>query len=206
MGKFSATRRVARTVYLGSAPTTSVANRGIEDRRIKLGCAMPGETPAIFGDALRRLSTQATFLYQDGPRYWYSTQPTVTKLAEDRADQFRRDPAPVVAEIEQRLRADLRSTGDFQRIHTVPQSGADIPDDMEARLVVLGTEHPHSSGSNSKAQAAATAILENRGNTPRLFRNTLVFLAVDQTRLLGPGMKRFVAGWRGRPSSKTKKP
>ena len=195
LGKFSATRRVARTVYLGSAPTTSVANRGIEDRRIKLGCAMPGETPAIFGDALRRLSTQATFLYQDGPRYWYSTQPTVTKLAEDRADQFRRDPAPVVAEIEQRLRADLRTTGDFQRIHTVPQSGADIPDDMEARLVVLGTEHPHSSGSNSKAQAAATAILENRGNTPRLFRNTLVFLAVDQTRLqdLDEAIRRWLA-------------
>ncbi len=195
LGKFSATRRVARTVYLGSAPTTSVANRGIEDRRIKLGCAMPGETPAIFGDALRRLSTQATFLYQDGPRYWYSTQPTVTKLAEDRADQFRRDPAPVVAEIEQRLRTDLRATGDFQRIHTVPQSGADIPDDMEARLVVLGTEHPHSSGSNSKAQAAATAILENRGNTPRLFRNTLVFLAVDQTRLqdLDEAIRRWLA-------------
>ena len=195
LGKFSATRRVARTVYLGSAPTTSVANRGIEDRRIKLGCAMPGETPAIFGDALRRLSTQATFLYQDGPRYWYSTQPTVTKLAEDRADQFRRDPAPVVAEIEQRLRTDLRTAGDFQRIHTVPQSGADIPDDMEARLVVLGTEHPHSSGSHSKAQAAATAILENRGNTPRLFRNTLVFLAVDQTRLqdLDEAVRRYLA-------------
>ena len=195
LGKFSATRRVARTVYLGSAPTTSVANRGIEDRRIKLGSAMPGETPAIFGDALRRLSTQATFLYQDGPRYWYSTQPTVTKLAEDRADQFRRDPAPVVAEIEQRLRADLRATGDFQRIHTVPQSGADIPDDMDARLVVLGTEHSHSSGSNSKAQAAATAILENRGNTPRLFRNTLVFLAVDQTRLqdLDEAVRRYLA-------------
>ena len=195
LGKFFATRRVARTVYLGSAPTTSVANRGIEDRRIKLGCAMPGETPAIFGDALRRLSTQATFLYQDGPRYWYSTQPTVTKLAEDRADQFRRDPAPVVAEIEKRLRTDLRTAGDFQRIHTVPQSGADIPDDMEARLVVLGTDHPHSSGSNSKAQAAATAILENRGNTPRLFRNTLVFLAVDQTRLqdLDEAVRRWLA-------------
>ena len=195
LGKFSATRRVARTVYLGSAPTTSVANRGIEDRRIKLGSAMPGETPAIFGDALRRLSTQATFLYQDGPRYWYSTQPTVTKLAEDRADQFRRDPAPVVAEIEQRLRTDLRTAGDFQRIHTVPQSGADIPDDMDARLVVLGTEHPHSSGSNGKAQAAATAILENRGNTPRLLRNTLVFLAVDQTRLqdLDEAVRRWLA-------------
>ena len=66
---------------------------------------------------------------------------------------------------------------------------------MDARLVVLGTEHPHSSGSNSKAQAAATAILENRGNTPRLFRNTLVFLAVDQTRLqdLDEAVRRYLA-------------
>jgi len=28
----------------------------------KLGCMMPGESPAIFGDALRRLSASATFL------------------------------------------------------------------------------------------------------------------------------------------------
>ena len=61
------------------------AHRGLEDRRVKLGCVLPGESPAIFGDALRRLAGAATYLYQDGPRYWYSTQPTVTKLAEDRA-------------------------------------------------------------------------------------------------------------------------
>jgi hypothetical protein len=58
---------------------------------------MPGESPAIFGDALRRLSGVATYLYQNGPRYWYSTQPTVTKLAEDRAEQLRRNPDAVVA-------------------------------------------------------------------------------------------------------------
>src|SRR5690606_5375086 len=53
LGKYSATRRVARTIYLGSAPTTDAAQRGIEDRRVNLGCVMPGETPAVFGDALR---------------------------------------------------------------------------------------------------------------------------------------------------------
>ena len=142
LGKFAATRRVARAVYLGSAPHVTAANRGIEDRRIKLGCVMPEESPAVFGDALRRLSASATFLYQDGPRYWYSTQPTVTKLAEDRAEQLKRNTDPVVAEIEARLRTDLQTGGDFGRIHPVPRSGADVPDDMEARLVVLGTEHP----------------------------------------------------------------
>jgi hypothetical protein len=100
LGKFAASRRVARTVYLGSAPTTAAAHRGIEDRRIKLGCVLPGESPAVFGDALRRLAGAATYLYQDGARYWYSTQPTVTKLAEDRAEQLRRNPDSVAMEIE----------------------------------------------------------------------------------------------------------
>jgi predicted AAA+ superfamily ATPase len=37
LGKYAACRRVARTIYLGSAPTATAAHRGIEDRRIKLG-------------------------------------------------------------------------------------------------------------------------------------------------------------------------
>ena len=52
---------------------------------IKLGCVQPGEAPATFGDALRRLTDQATYLYVDGQRYWYSLQPSVTRLAQDRA-------------------------------------------------------------------------------------------------------------------------
>ena len=34
-------------------------------RRVKLGCAQPGETVATFGDALRRLTDSATYLYVD---------------------------------------------------------------------------------------------------------------------------------------------
>jgi len=30
---------------------------------------MPGEAPAVFGDALRRLAGAATYLHQDGPRF-----------------------------------------------------------------------------------------------------------------------------------------
>ena len=120
LGKLAASRRVARAIYLGSAPTADAAQRGVEDRRVKLGCVMPGESPAVFGDALRRLAGAATYLYQDGPRYWYSTQPTVTKLAEDRAEQLKRDPDKVVQELGSRLRSDLRSTGEFNRVHPLP--------------------------------------------------------------------------------------
>ncbi|MDG4594393.1 MAG: Swt1 family HEPN domain-containing protein [Candidatus Contendobacter sp.] len=197
LGKFSACRRVARAIYLGSAPTTAAAHKGIEDRRVKLGCVMPGESPAVFGDALRRMASAATYLYQDGPHYWYSTQPTVTKLAEDRAEQLKRDPDKVVAELERRIKKDLSNTGDFQRIHPMPQSGADVPDDLDARLVVLDTAHPYSKEAGNAAELAAKAILENRGNTPRLYRNTLIFLAADKTRLqdLDEAARKYLA-WR----------
>ena len=195
LGKFAASRRVARAIYLGSAPTADAAQRGIEDRRVKLGCVMPGETPAVFGDALRRLAGAATYLYQDGPRYWYSTQPTVTKLAEDRAEQMKRDPDKVVQELGSRLRADLRSTGEFNRVHPLPQSGQDVPDDRDARLVVLGIDTPYSKERGNPAETAAKAILESRGSVPRIYRNSLVFLAVDKTRLqdLDEAVRRYLA-------------
>lgn len=195
LGKFAAARRVARTIYLGSAPLTSVSHRGLEDRRVKLGCVLPGETPAVFGDALRRLAGAATYLYQDGPRYWYSTQPTVTKLAEDRADQLRRDPDKVIEEVNKRLRANLNKRGDFSRVHPMPPSSAEVPDDMDARLVVLDIETPYGKEAGNKAEKRAQEILENRGTQPRTYRNTLVFLAADKTRLqdLDEAVRRFLA-------------
>lgn len=195
LGKFAACRRVARTIYLGSAPTATAANRGVEDRRVKLGCVMPGESPAVFGDALRRLAAAATYLYQDGPRYWYSTQPTVTKLAEDRAEQLKREPDKVVQEMDKRLRADLRKMGDFKRVHPMPASSSDVPDDLDARLVVLSIDHAYSKEPDNAAETAAKAIFEKRGNAPRLYRNTIIFLAADKTRLqdLDEAVRKYLA-------------
>lgn len=195
LGKVNAARRVARTIYLGSAPTSTAAHRGIEDRRVKLGCVMPGESPAVFGDALRRLSSAATYLYQDGPRFWYATQPTVTKLAEDRAELFKRDPDKIYECIENRVRKDIRKTGGFHGIHPLPKSGADVPDDLETRLVILSIDHAYNKEPKNPAEVAANGIFEARGNSPRLYRNTLVFLAADKVRLqdLDESICKFLA-------------
>ena len=197
LGKYGACRRVARSIFMGSAPIPAAANQGVEDRRIKLGCANPGEPASVFGDALRRLSDTATFLYRDGTRYWYSTQPTVANLAESRAEEFRRNRDPVDQEIEGRLTVDLTNRGDFSGVHLFPSSGHDVQDDPEARLVVLATAYTHARGSatDSRAIVAAKSMMEYRGNIPRLFRNTLVFLAADETRLedLEEGVRRYLA-------------
>jgi Protein of unknown function (DUF499) len=195
LGRLAACRRVARTIYLGSAPTMAAAHRGLEDRQMKLGCVLPGEAPAVFVDALRRLTTTATYLYQDGPRVWYSTQPTVTKLAEDRAEQLRRDPDKIAQELDRRLRVDLKATGDFSRVHALPRNAGDVPDDLDARLVVLGIDHPYSKDPSNPAQVFAKAIVASRGAGPRLYQNTLAFLAADKARWqdLDEALRRVLA-------------
>ncbi len=181
LGRYSASRRVARTIYMGSAPTAGAANPGIEEKNVLLGCAQPGETTATFGDALRRLTDGATFLYVDGKRYWYSTQASVARLAQDRAESC--DPDDVRAEIVRRLRAE-KARGEFAGVHAAPDSSAEVPDETEARLVILGPEQPHTGrGQDSEARRAAQSFLEQRGQSPRLYKNTLAFLAPDVRRL-----------------------
>lgn len=193
LGRYSACRRVARTIYIGSAPLQRAANKGIDDRQIKLGCVQPGETTATFGDALRRLTDKATYLYVDGNRYWYSTQPTVARLADDRADQF--SDHDVEEEIRKRLREEARRRGDFVKVH-VCVSCRDIPDESEARMVILGPEHHHTAkDEESPARKEAEIILASRGNNPRNCQNTLVFLAPDRVRIqdLSSAVRQYLA-------------
>ena len=183
LGRYSATRRVARTVFLGSAPIAQSANPGLDERHIKLGCVQPGESIATFGDALRRLTNEATHLYVDRTRYWFSTQPSVTRLAQDRAGEFEKDLDVVWTELKNRLRAD-RHRGDLAAVHVAPEGSADMPDEKEARLVVLGPEYPHvSRASDSPGLQQARQMLAWRGNSPRIYQNMLLFLAPDDRRL-----------------------
>jgi hypothetical protein len=129
----------------------------------------------------------------DRSRYWYSTQPSVTRLAQDRAAQLSRDD--VWAELVTRLRAD-RARGDFAAVHIAPTSSGDVPDEPAARLVVLGPGRPHTMrAAGTEALAEAAAILSGRGTGPRLYQNMLAFLAPDRARLaeLEEGIRNYLA-------------
>jgi len=179
LGRYAAARRVARSVFLGSAPTATMAHKGVDERSIKLACMQPGENVATFGDALRRLTDSANYLYVGEGRYWYDTQPSVTRLAQDRAANITTDD--VHEEIRRRLKDEQRRPGDFARVHLCPASTGDVPDDPEARLVILDPAQTHTAReSGSAARAESAHILDTRANTPRRYRNMLLFLAPDK--------------------------
>lgn len=183
LGAAMAARRVARTIYLGSAPSTTADQRGIEVRRINLGTMLPGEAPGVFADALRRLETRSSYLFRDEARYWFSTRPNLNSLASDRSNQIGRDPDKVRDEIRSRVRNGLGPPGQFARVHAFPAAPGDVPDETEVRLVVLGPEVPHLRNTQSEAMKEARRILASKGASQRIYQNTLVFLAPDKTRL-----------------------
>ncbi|HEX7097504.1 MAG TPA: DUF499 domain-containing protein, partial [Acidimicrobiales bacterium] len=197
LGRYGAARRAARAVFLASAPRTGSVNRGVDLQRVKLGCALPGESVATYSDALNRLTDRSTYLYSEGSRFWYGTQASVARRARDLVDQFlttRRDE--VHAHILGRLSEATRDRGEFVAVHERAATPADVRDDPECRLVVLPPSAPHAQRDpDSRALVAARTLLEQRASGARQYRNMLVFLAADLKRLeeLERGVAEYLA-------------
>ena len=196
LGTRKVTRRLARAIFLGSAPTLMAAHRGIERQHIWLGIATPGDTIGNFANALSLLSDQATYLYSEGARYWYSTAASVQKMAREHADRLKDRPEETWAEILRRLTAERSTRGMFTQMQIGPERSDDIPDDAAVRLVIMHPQFQHSRG-NSVSPAAhfASMATQGRGTALRLNRNMLVFLAADARRYeeLDDAVRQFLA-------------
>jgi hypothetical protein len=195
-GQRSVTKRLARTVFFGAAPTIDTAHKGLETTRVFLGTAVPGDTPGNFHSALTQLSDRATYFYTSAGKYWYDTHANITRRAKDAADRLHRED--VWAEIVERLAEQKRHPGSFAGVHVAPEDSADIPDLAEARLVIMHPKAVHKRGdADSSALAFATLATEHRGTANRTYRNMIVFLAADADRLqeLETATRNFL-GWK----------
>ena len=196
-GQTVAARRVARAIFLGSAPhVVQQQVRGVEDVRIRLGAVQPGEQVAVFNDALSQLSDRLTYLYRQDRRYWYDTRPNLRRTVSERAQQLAEDE--VEREVERRLREATRrgDRGGFRGVHPCPAASSDVPDEAAVRLVLLAPGAAHADGdTGSAALTAARDLLADRGSSPRRRQNMLAFLAPDREAVEGLAQeaRRFLA-------------
>ncbi|WP_072804385.1 DUF499 domain-containing protein [Rhodococcoides yunnanense] len=196
LGRRRVARRLAKTIFMDATPTLHTAHKGIDKQRIFLGTAMPGDVPGNFHSALDHLANNSTYLYTDAGRYWYDTQANTTRAARDHADNLPK--ADVWAEIERRLEIARRSTLDrsFVGVHVCPSSTGDVPDEPATRLVIIPPEFTHTARSTSStALEWARNCLEHRGTANRGYKNSLIFLAVDDKRVreLDEAVRQFLA-------------
>ena len=176
-GSVQACRRAARSVFLGSAPSTANQMvRGLEAERIYLGCVQPGQQIGVFKDALKRLGDRLHYLNGANGRYWFDTRPNLRREMEERKRRFQ-DKEDVFPAIRSRVEKSFAS-GVFGGIHVFTQSG-DVPDDWQLRLVVLPPDAAYSKSGQGEAEEAALRTLRNRGDQPRQKQNRLVFLSAD---------------------------
>ena len=109
-----------------------------------LGCLQPGQTTAVYADALNRLADRLHYLNSSGDktadvtRFWFDTRANLRREMEDRKRRFD-DKTDVQKKIEEAVKKLFATVPLFDGIHVFTPH-ADVPDDSALRLVVLPLE------------------------------------------------------------------
>lgn len=188
-GVINAARRVARTIFLGSAPAsvaTKPGIRGLDRASILLGCLQPGQTSSTYVDALNRLADRLHYLNSSGDkaenttRFWFDVRANLRREMEDRKARFKdNEVRGKLADVLNKLANGVTSF-DGRHIFT---PNADVPDDSALRLVFLGPDQPYFSADPRRAFDAVLDYVRNNGVKPRYRGNRLLFLAPDHASL-----------------------
>ena len=186
-GQLNAARRVARTLFLGTAPSSVVAKpgiRGLDRGRVLLGCLQPGQPIAVHADALSRLADRLHYLNSSGDktadttRFWFDTRANLRREMEDRKQRFD-DKTEVRKKIEDEVKKLFKDIKLFGGVHVfTPHS--DVPDDSALRLVVLPPEQSYLKDSSQFTTDAVLEYLQHHGTQPRHRSNRLIFACADK--------------------------
>jgi len=186
-GSLNAARRVARTLFLGSAPAAAGAKpgiRGLDRARVLLGCLQPGQTASTYTDALSRLADRLHYLNssgdktQDATRFWFDTRANLRREMEDRKSRFN-DQNEVRGKLAEVLRKLAGAGGGFEGVHVFTPH-ADVPDDTALRLTFLPPEKYFTKADARLATDEVLEFVRNNGTKPRYRGNRLIFVAPDQ--------------------------
>ena len=188
----SAARRIARTVFLGSA--TGRAVKGLTTRQVHLGVVEPGQGVSVYNDALNRMTGNLYFLYNLDDRYYFHTEENLNKVTLDRAAKY--EESDLHAEIVSRLE---RAIGRDPSINVCPTSPSAVKDSERLQYVLLPPQAslPSRGKEDDLARTAALQILTYAADEDghRSFRNTLLFIAArrDDIRDLKNLVKNYLA-------------
>ncbi len=190
-GAVNAARRVARTLFLGSAPASASVRktgiRGLDRGDILLGSLQPGQSAALYSDALQRLNDRLHYLNasgdhtQDTTHYWFDTRANLRREMEDRKGRFS-DAQEVRNQLRKVLDKLTSGVTGVEGVHLFIPHG-DIPDDSALRLVVLPPDQFYSKQDPRLATDEVLRYLRSHGDKPRYRSNRLLFLAPDHAAL-----------------------
>ena len=184
------------SVILINSFGTDGANRGVSVKDIKLNLLEPdGFNHNSINGALDELEAAGYYIYYaqsgQGKRYWYHTKPNINILI----NQVRNNVSPTdcEAEILKRIAEKARNVQPFNvLIHPT----RDVPEQQKLTLIILNPQfHADENAVEKNTQKYIEQIATKKGSSERIYRNTMLFLGVNNHSLtiLMNSVKEYLA-------------
>lgn len=153
-------RRTATTIFMYSFSGGS--ERGTTIGEIKRSATTLENPSSVIVVAVDLLKGKLFYLQNPGEKYYFRNQPNINRILLSKIENIKE------SEILEAEKENLKSTirgGRFKTFIWIENS-ADIPDTEELKLLILRQEN----------KTTIEEITKNKGQTPRVYRNTLFFL------------------------------
>ena len=155
--------RTATATFLYSF--TGGMERGATLDEIKRSVSVLEHPAAIIEAAKNRLTEHLFYLRTENGKIYFDTQPNLNRIVQTRMENI--DPEVVKARVAAQLRKSFKAGREARlKIHCLPKDGMAVPEDETLKLIVL----------DRRDDAFCQDLIENRGETRRIYRNTLFFI------------------------------
>ena len=173
------------STFLHSQPLVQRADLG----DLYLLLAHPDIDTISVDEGLSKWREVSWFLREDKDIWALGTTPNLTSMHVRAMGRLTEDR--IKDDLEERIRdARLGQNSDDVRVHALPNSPADIPDNPELHFVVVGPEYAAVPGAD--VPASLKAFFD------RTYPNNIIILAPEQSRLAGLRSRiRKILGWEG---------
>jgi len=155
--------RIATALFFHSFSADD-SQKGASLPYIKLATLRSDTVPSMVTEVLGRLSNTLWYLNARGDMHYFSRIPNLNRMILDKKELFNESYQERMCEI---VRGEL---GTEFTAYLWPESGDGIPNNRALKLIVL---HPEDAGSQ------IPAWIERRGETFRVYKNTLFFALAD---------------------------
>lgn len=158
-------------LHLGSRVATSIflysfsggIERGANLGEMKRNATTLENPSSVVVEAVEQLKGQLFYLQEHGGKYYFTNQPNLNRILLTRMENVSQQN---LRDLEHDL-LKRRVMGRHLSVFIWPEQSSDIPDTPELKLLLLPAAD----------ETLMRAFLEQKGNTPRVNRNTLFFLA-----------------------------
>ncbi|MBC7362513.1 MAG: ATP-binding protein [Candidatus Aminicenantes bacterium] len=151
---------VARTIFMHSFSGKGEKGAGV--REIKLSASQPEFSSSVIDSVINGLREKLFYLADEG--LYFSNQPNLNRVLLTREENIAREA--IIEEERAYLEKFISKKGGFA-VYIWAENHRDIPDTPELKLIILKDRKPE------------WEFVEKHGETPRIYRNTLIFLAPD---------------------------